>query len=118
MVVAKIQPLDLKIAELLGNDELVAAQPTVSAQSILPKTDFQYSNSPFEDVLNKAVDSLKSVSQSEIHANQMIDKYTKGQADMQDVMVATSKMNIMIQFAVTTVNTAVSTFKEITQMQI
>jgi flagellar hook-basal body complex protein FliE len=48
----------------------------------------------------------------------MVEKYAKGEADLQDVMVAQSKMSVMVQLAVTTVNAAVGTFKEITQMQI
>lgn len=48
----------------------------------------------------------------------MIDKYARGEVDLQDVMVAQSKMTIMAQLALTTVNSAVGTFKEITQMQI
>ncbi|MFC1496361.1 hypothetical protein ACFL52_02995 [Candidatus Margulisiibacteriota bacterium] len=33
-------------------------------------------------------------------------------------MIETSKLSVMVQLAVTTINQSVSTFKEITQMQI
>jgi flagellar hook-basal body complex protein FliE len=72
----------------------------------------------FEDVLAKAVESLEKVSNTEFYANQLIEQYIAGEADLQDVMVATSKMSLMVQLAVTTVTTAVNTFKEITQMQV
>jgi flagellar hook-basal body complex protein FliE len=72
----------------------------------------------FEDVLSKAVEALEKVSNTEFYANQLIEKYIAGEADMQDVMVATSKMSLMVQLAVTTVTTAVNTFTEITQMQV
>lgn len=73
---------------------------------------------PFDDVLSKAVDALNGISQTEYTANDMINKYIAGQAELSDVMLATSKMNIAVQLAVTVVTTAVSTFKEITAMQI
>ncbi|MCX5750693.1 MAG: flagellar hook-basal body complex protein FliE [Candidatus Saganbacteria bacterium] len=72
----------------------------------------------FEDVLSRAVESLEKVSNTELYANQLIEQYIAGKADLQDVMVATSKMSLMVQLAVTTITTAVNTFKEITQMQV
>ena len=48
----------------------------------------------------------------------MVQKYARGEADLQEVMTAQAKMNLSVQMAVTTVNQAVSTFKEITQLQI
>lgn len=73
---------------------------------------------PFDDVLSKAVDALNGVSQTEYTANDMINKYIAGQAELSDVMLATSKMNIAVQLAVTVITTAVSTFQQITQMQV
>jgi flagellar hook-basal body complex protein FliE len=73
---------------------------------------------PFEEVLSRAVDSLNGVSQTEFTANNLINQYVAGRAELSDVMVATSKMNIAVQMAVTVITTAVSTFKEITQRQI
>ncbi len=116
-MVQGINPIDLKIAQLLGNQEdLQVAQvaPGTPAKS----NDLTVSNNPFEDILSKAVDALSDVSKTEAHANQLIDQYTKGQADLQDVMVASSKASVMITMAVTTINLAVTTFKEITQIQV
>jgi flagellar hook-basal body complex protein FliE len=48
----------------------------------------------------------------------LIDQYVKGQADLQDVMIASSKASVLIQMAVTTINLAVTTFKEITAIQV
>ena len=76
------------------------------------------SSNMFDDILNKTIEALNGVSKSEFHANQMIDRYAHGEVELHDVMVAQSKMNVMVQMAVTTINGAVSTFKEITQMQI
>jgi len=72
----------------------------------------------FEDVLSNAIDALNKVSDTELYANQLVDKYIAGEVGMQEVMVATSKMSLMVQLAVTTITTAVNTFKEIAQMQV
>ncbi len=113
-MVEKIGPMDLRIAQLLGPDNAApaAAPAAAEGEGALSQT------SPFEDILGRAVNALNGVSKAEMTANQMIDGYVRGQVDLQDVMVQSSKMNIMVQMAVTTVNLAVNTFKEITQMQV
>lgn len=75
-------------------------------------------SSPFEDILNRAVNSMEGVSRLEMESNNLISKYIEGQAEMSDVMIASAKTNIAVQLAVTVVTSAVTTFKEITQMQI
>lgn len=115
---------DLRLAQLLGDNDFLAQVPAVSPA--LPgnmagpaaSTGINLTGNPFEDALAKAVESLNGVSRSEVYANQMVEKYVRGQAELQDVMVAQSKMSIMVQLAVTSVNAAVNTFKEVTQMQI
>jgi flagellar hook-basal body complex protein FliE len=115
-MVEGIDPLHLKLAQLLGEEEPVTStKPVVGpARGAGPSL----AGSPFEDILSRAVDSLEGLSRAERTANDLIDKYVKGQADLQDVMVQTSKLNILVQLAVTTINLAVTTFKEITQMQV
>lgn len=72
----------------------------------------------FDEMLGRAVDALEGVSDMEMNANKLMDDYIAGKAELSDVMIATSKMTIAVNLAVTTVTTAVSTFKEITQMPI
>jgi flagellar hook-basal body complex protein FliE len=72
----------------------------------------------FDDMLGRAIGALNNVSATEMNANTLIDKYINGQAELSEVMLATSKMTIAVQLAVTTVTSAVSSFKELTQMQI
>jgi flagellar hook-basal body complex protein FliE len=72
----------------------------------------------FDQMLGRAVDALNNVSESEWNANKLIDGYVAGKVELSDVMVATSKMNVAVQLAVTTITTTVSTFKEITQISI
>jgi flagellar hook-basal body complex protein FliE len=113
---------DRRLAQLLGEDELLAAAPspaswpTPAAPPAADKT--QFSGNAFDDMLAKAIDSLNDISKSEAYTNQLMDSYTRGQAELQDVMVAQAKMTVATQLAVTTVNAAINTFKEITQMQI
>jgi len=83
-----------------------------------PATTPSKSESIFDQVLGRAVDALDSVSQTEMNANKLIDDYIAGKVELSDVMIATSKMTIAVQLAVTTITSAVSTFKEITQMPI
>ena len=72
----------------------------------------------FDEMLGKAVDALQNVSDVEMNANKLMDDYLAGKVEISDVMIATSKMTLAVQLAVTTITSAVSTFKEITQMPI
>ncbi len=72
----------------------------------------------FDSVLGRAVDALDNISEAEMNANRLIDGYIAGKVELSDVMIATSKMTVAVQLAVTTITNAVSTFKEITQMAI
>ncbi|NQT30067.1 MAG: flagellar hook-basal body complex protein FliE [Candidatus Saganbacteria bacterium] len=120
-MVEQINPInaDLSLAQILGDDFLAQA-PEVASPNLAaePTSPMKLSRNPFDDILSKAIDSLNGISQSEFYANQLIDKYLHGQAELSDVMVAQSKMSIMVQLAVTTVNSAVTAFKEVIQMQI
>jgi flagellar hook-basal body complex protein FliE len=80
-------------------------------------SDLDFSN-PFEDILGKAIESLGDVSAQENYTNDLIEKYVAGEVDLQKVMTEMSKMNLMVQLATTTVNLAVTTFKEILAMQV
>jgi flagellar hook-basal body complex protein FliE len=128
-MVEAIGPLtaEARLAQLIGGNEFggdfLAQAPIITpaapAAPQAPGTgQVGLTGNAFDDILNKSIEALNGVSRSEMYANQMIDKYLHGQADLQDVMVAQSKMSVMTTLAVTTVNTAVNTFKEITQIQI
>jgi len=111
---------DMRLAQLLGEDDLLAQAPAAAAPipaSPAPAAAGLTGNA-FEDILSKAIESLNGVSRSEFYANQLMTQYARGEAELQDVVVANAKMSVMVQLAVTAVNSAVTTFKEITQMQI
>jgi len=108
-----IDPIALRLANLIGEDKKVSP----ASLGIAP-AEGGLKVSPFEDVLSKAIEALDGISKQDIRANQLIESYIKGEVEISDVMIATSKLSVMVQLAVTTVNLAVTTFKEITQMQV
>lgn len=123
-MVEAIDPVmaEMRLAQLLGDDLLTQAPFTPAAPTAVAPapaaSSVNFTGNPFEDILSKAIESLEGVSKSEVYANQLMDKYIRGEVELQDVMVAQAKASIMVQLAVTTVNAAVNTFKEITQMQV
>ena len=106
--------LPINPISLVQVNEVQKSQPVAPAAS---PSSVQGGNI-FDVVLGRAVDALNSVSETEINANKLIDEYVAGRAELSDVMLATSKMTIAVQLAVTTITSAVSSFKEITQMPI
>jgi flagellar hook-basal body complex protein FliE len=96
----------VKIEDVNGNLGAAAAARPVETSNV------------FDAMLGRAIDSLNGISAVENNANALIDKYVQGKAELSDVMIATSKMTIAVQLAVSTITSAVSSFKELTQMQI
>ena len=120
-MIEQINPIgdsELKMAQLLGDDYLAQVSPSAPAAAPAPIEGVEFSGNIFEDVLSKAVEALNGVSGVENYANQMVEQYLRGEVELHQVMVAQSKMSIVVQLATTTVNSAVTTFKEITQMQV
>lgn len=103
------------MAQIMGTE---SASPVEPVKGPAGNQEIKTSSSVFDDMLSKAVDALEGVSNTEAAANQAMEGYIRGEMDVSEVMVATAKMNIAVQLAVTTVTSAVNTFKEITQMQI
>ncbi len=108
MVNPPIQPI------LLSAVEDVAAPKAAPA----PVSTTDPSGNVFDQVLGKAIDALNGVSQTEFTADKLMDDYIAGKAELSDVMIATSKMTIAVNLAVSTITSAVSSFKEITSMSI
>ncbi len=116
MVQSPVGRIDPRIlAQIMGPDEPLATTSAVSGPAKLPD---DKGIPTFNDILNKAVDSLEGVSSLEGSTNALINQYVQGKAELSDVMVATAKLNITMQLAVTAMTSVVNTFKEITQMQI
>ena len=107
MVNPPISPISLAQVEM----------PVVENVAV-PQTGQVGGTSIFDQVLGRAVNALEGVSALEMNANKLIDDYVAGKAELSDVMIATSKMTLAVNLAVTTVTSAVASFKEITQMPI
>lgn len=105
------QPPIGPIIKMAAVDGVDIAAPAIAPRA--PET-----SNIFDNMLGRAIDSLNSVSQAEMNANQLIDRYIAGKAELSEVMLATSKMTIAVNLAVTAISTAVSSFKEVTQMSI
>ena len=73
---------------------------------------------PFQQFLDNAINSLNDISSQEIKTDQLINNYVTGKASLEEVILATNKLSLVMQLAVTVVNTAVQTFKEIQQMPV
>ena len=102
------------IAQILGPGEEIFTSPVKQA----PVSGEYKSFRTFDDVLEKATQSLEEVSNIESDTNLLIRQYAEGKAELSDVMIATAKMNLSVQLAVAVVTSTVNTFKEMTQMQI
>lgn len=72
----------------------------------------------FDDMLSKMVDALNEVSASDNKSNQLMADYLQGKASLTETMTASAQSAVMIQLAVTVLNQAVSSFKEVLSMQI
>jgi len=73
---------------------------------------------PFQDFLDKAVDALQDVSDTEFQNNKLIKDYTQGKASIDDVMISTSQLTLAMSLATTVIQNTVTTFKEIQQMNV
>jgi flagellar hook-basal body complex protein FliE len=127
-MVEAINPVNpqMRMAQILGNDFL-AEGTTMNMAQVLPgeavgtttvTEKINLSGNLFDDILAKSIEALNGLSHQENLTNQMIGGFTRGEVELQDVMVAQAKLNIMVQLATTTINNAVQTFKEVTSMQI
>jgi flagellar hook-basal body complex protein FliE len=121
-MVGKVGPMsaEIRLAQILGDDYIAPNASAVNDTSLANpeiKTEASGSNM-FDDILSRAIKSLDGVSRSENYANELIDKYVRGEAQMHEVMIAQSKASIEVNLAVTVINAAVTSFKEITQLQV
>ena len=113
-----------RLAQLIGDDSFLAQAPSAmaAAPAGTPAAPYAaqtgFSSSPFDDILNKTIQSLNGVSNSERATNQLVGQYARGQAELSDVMIAQAKLSVQTTLAVTVVNSVISTFKEITQIQV
>ena len=73
---------------------------------------------PFQLFLEGAVDALQGISKQEFEVNRLIERYIDGDVSIDEVSMATTKLNLTISFATTLITTISQTFNEFTKMQI
>ena len=96
--------------------EPINLSPAGAAKEVTPSVG--KSSHVFDEILGKAIDALNDVSKTEFTADKLVDDYIAGKVELSDVMIATAKMSVAVQFAVTAITSVVNTFKEITQIPI
>ena len=83
-----------------------------------PVEDIALNQNLFQIALDKAVDSLNRISQQDIKANALINDYVDGKVPLEEVIIQMEKSSVSISLAMTVINSAVQTTKEILQMAV
>jgi flagellar hook-basal body complex protein FliE len=105
------------MAEIKGVGDLRLTPENVN-QQVLQTNPVTGPITPFHTVLEEATEALQGISNIEFEANRLTDQYLKGKASIEEVMMATAKLNMAMSFALSVVSTSVQTFKEIQQIPI
>lgn len=99
-MVNKIQSIDLPILELNKQN---------------PKT--QATNTVFEDFYKAAMNLIENTNNLELEADQKSLEFAMGKTDnIEEVLIAQEKANILLQFTIQVRNKAVESYKEIMRM--
>lgn len=75
-------------------------------------------SSPFQNILDRAVESLNSVSNQEIKTGKLLDGYLAGKVGLEEIMIEVEKTSLSVQLSITVVNSGVQAFKELLQMPV
>jgi flagellar hook-basal body complex protein FliE len=103
---------------MAGGINPAGALPIANPISNVVNTALSLDKNPFQSVLDKAVESLNKVSETDRRAEALIKKYVDGEVDMAEVMIEVEKANLSVQLALTIINTGVQTAKEVLQMPV
>jgi flagellar hook-basal body complex protein FliE len=83
-----------------------------------PIEDISLNENLFQIALDKAVESLNRISAQDIKANALISEYVNGNVPLEEVIIQMEKASVAISLAMTVINSAVQTTKEILQMAV
>lgn len=86
------------------NQQIIQTNPVTGPQT------------PFHTVLESAAEALQGVSNIEFEANNLTEKFIQGKASVEEVMIATTKLNLAMSMTLSVISTSVQTFKEIQQI--
>jgi len=112
-----MNPVAMKLTSALNNGEETTPMQ-VQNLSVLNKSNDYIEKAPFQTMLDNAVDSLQNVSNTEFQNNKLIGDFIQGKCTVDEVLISTNQLSLEMSLATTVVNTAVTTFKEIQQMQV
>ena len=99
-MVNKIQSIDLPILELSKQNEKTEATNTV-----------------FEDFYKAAMNLIEDTNNLELEADQKSLEFAMGKTDnIEEVLIAQEKANILLQFTIQVRNKAVESYREIMRM--
>ena len=109
MVANQVQAIS-KVLNVEAIEDIAASSKVVS--SVGPNS------TPFSQILDSAVSTLSDLNKMENVNAQLTADYVKGRVSLEEVMLHTNQLSVAMQLAVTVVNSGVTTFKEIQQMQV
>lgn len=91
-------------------------EPLGGAANVVPVV--PENTTPFQTMLDTAINGLENVSALEEKANAYIAQYAKGNVSMEEALMEVTKMTMAVELTTSVVNQAVTTFKEIQQMPV
>ena len=71
---------------------------------------------PFQMIIDKAVEVLESISNMEYRVNDLTEQYIEGKISLDEVSVETMKLNLAVSFITTLLSSATQSLKEVTQI--
>ncbi|GEM_PF-2753209 len=83
-----------------------------------PAEEITLNENLFQIALDKALDGLNRVSQQEIKSDALINQYVDGKVSLEEVIIQMEKATVSLSLAMTVINSAVQTTKEILQMAV
>ena len=83
-----------------------------------PVEDISLNENLFQIALDRAVEGLNRVSAQDNKANALIVDYVNGKVPLEEVIIQMEKASVAVSLAMTVINSAVQTTKEILQMAV
>jgi len=122
-----IQNAETLVAQLLNDDVIDPLQedepgsPFILSSDNLEEEGFSSSHlevTPFQFFLDKALDFFLNVSGMERRADQLMERFARGDMSIEEMTIEKAKVGVAISFSITLVNQVTQVFKDIQNMQI
>jgi flagellar hook-basal body complex protein FliE len=76
------------------------------------------STTPFQFFLDKGIDYFRRISGMERRSDQLMEKFARGEASIEELTIEKAKVSVAISFAVTLVTQVTQAFNELKNMQV